>query len=97
MKISQKSIDKISNYFQDKPILKAYLFGSQIREDARAESDVDILVELDYEQKIGLLFVEMQMELEELLQKKVDLVTTNGISKYIEPIIKNERELIYER
>ena len=97
MKISKENIVKINNYFKDKPIIKAYLFGSQVRDEAKEESDIDILVELDYSQRIGLLFVEMQLELEEILQKKVDLVTTQGVSKYIKPIIEKERELIYER
>ncbi len=97
MKIGEESIKKINNYFRDKPIIKAYLFGSQVRDEAREDSDIDILVELDYSQKIGLLFVQMKIELEELLHKKVDLVTTEGISKYIAPIIEKEREIIYER
>lgn len=97
MKISKKNIDKINAYFRGKPIIKAYLFGSQARNEANVESDVDILVELDYDQKIGLLFVQMQLELEEILQKRVDLTTTNGLSKYIKPIVERERKLIYER
>ena len=97
MKISKENIVKINHYFKGKPIIKAYLFGSQVRDEAKEESDIDILVELDYSQRIGLLFVEMQLELEEILQKKVDLVTTQGVSKYIKPIIEKERELIYER
>ncbi|MCG2716559.1 MAG: nucleotidyltransferase domain-containing protein, partial [Candidatus Marinimicrobia bacterium] len=38
----------ITDYFKDKPVLRAYLFGSQVRNEADVDSDIDILVELDY-------------------------------------------------
>ena len=97
MKMTAKHIELIKDYFRDKPILKAYLFGSVVRNTADENSDIDILVELDYSHSIGLLFVRMQRELEELLGKKVDLVSTKGISKYISPIVNKEKQLIYAR
>lgn len=97
MKLTAKNIELIKNYFQDKPIIKAYLFGSVVRNTADENSDIDILVELDYSHSIGLLFVRMQRELGELLGRKVDLVSTKGISKYISPIVNKERQLIYAR
>ncbi|GAB4110448.1 MAG: nucleotidyltransferase family protein [Thermoflexibacter sp.] len=87
----------IKAYFKDKPVKKAYLFGSYVRGEAREDSDIDILVELDYQVKIGLLFVKMKLELEDLLHKKVDLVSEKGFSKYIKPIVDNEKKLIYVR
>ena len=97
MKLNQKQLKIIKSYFADKPVNKAFLFGSQVRGDAKETSDIDILVELDYSQRIGLLFVQMQLDLEELLGKKVDLVSENGISKYIRPIVDKEKQLIYAR
>ena len=47
----------ISDYFQNKPVLKAYLFGSYVRGEASEQSDIDILIELDYFIQIfGYLF-----------------------------------------
>jgi len=87
----------ISDYFQDKPVLKAYLFGSYVRGEANEQSDVDILIELDYSQSIGLAFVEMQLDLQNILSRKVDLVSERGLSKFIKPFIEQEKELIYAR
>lgn len=70
MKLSKKHIRQIQDYFKTQPVLKAYLFGSYVRGEATEESDVDLLVELDYTQRIGLHFVQMIFDLEDLLQKK---------------------------
>lgn len=87
----------ISDYFQNKPVLKAYLFGSYVRGEANEQSDIDILIELDYSQSIGLAFVEMQLDLQYILSRKVDLVSERGLSKFIKPFIEQEKELIYAR
>ncbi len=97
MKLSKKHIRQIQDYFKTQPVLKAYLFGSYVRGEATKESDVDLLVELDYTQRIGLHYVQMIFDLEELLHKKVDLVSEGGVSKYIRPYIEAEKQLIYER
>jgi predicted nucleotidyltransferase len=60
-------------------------------------SDIDILVDLDYSHKIGLQFIQMKIDLEKLLNSKVDLVSSNGLSKYIKPIVDGEKQLIYTR
>jgi hypothetical protein len=39
----------------------------------------------------------MKIDLEKLLNSKVDLVSSNGLSKYIKPIVENEKQLIYAR
>ncbi|HET6256531.1 MAG TPA: nucleotidyltransferase family protein [Puia sp.] len=53
------------------------LFGSIVRPDFRPESDVDIVV--DFNQPIGIEFVDLADELERLLGRKVDLVSKTGI------------------
>jgi predicted nucleotidyltransferase len=97
MRLETEKITLIKDYFKTKPVLRAYLFGSYGREEADEQSDVDILVDLDYSAKIGLGFVQMKLELEDLLDKKVDLVSSGGLSKYIKPIIDNEKRLIYAK
>ena len=97
MKVNQEMINVVTKYFRNKPVLKAYIFGSVAKGEANIESDIDILVDLDYSQRIGLLFIQMKIDLENLLHKKVDLVSSNGLSPYIKPHIEKEKLLIYER
>lgn len=97
MTLTERDIHKIRDYFKDQPVIKAFLFGSYARAEAMDDSDIDILVELDYSQHIGLGFVSMKLDLEEKLGKKVDLVSSNGVSKHILPFIDQDKTLIYER
>lgn len=97
MKLDDDKIKTINDYFRTRPILKAYLFGSYVRGEADKDSDIDILVDLDYSQKIGLQFFQMKIDLEKLLSIKVDLVSSDGLSTYIKPLVEREKLLIYAR
>ena len=97
MKLSNHQIQIISDFFSKQPVLKAYLFGSFSRGEGTKTSNIDLLVELDYAQPIGLEFVQMQIDLQKLLDKKVDLVSARGLSKYVKPFIEKEKKLIYAR
>lgn len=97
MRMSSDITSKVGDYFTDKPVLKAYLFGSYARSETGEDSDIDILVELDYSRPIGLEFVKMQLDLQEMLNRKVDLVTEKSMSKYIKPSVDKDKILIYER
>ncbi len=86
----------VTEYFQDKPVRKVYLFGSYARKEATEQSDVDLLVELDYEKQVGLQFFGWYKDLHDLLHIKVDVVSTNGLSPYIADFIHQDKQLIYE-
>ncbi|HEY0668011.1 MAG TPA: nucleotidyltransferase family protein [Sphingobacteriaceae bacterium] len=67
------------------------LFGSVVREDFTSSSDIDIIVE--FNQPIGVEFIDLADYMELRLRKKVDLVSRQGIKdKYLKAI---EREIIY--
>ena len=67
------------------------IFGSYSRGHQTKDSDVDILV--DFKKPIGLEFIDLAVELENLLNARVDLVSKNGIrSDYFKMI---ESELNY--
>ena len=97
MTLDNIKIESIQDYFKTRPVLKAYLFGSYVKGIADSKSDIDILVDLDYSQKIGLQFIQMKLDLEKLLNNEVDLVSSNGMSKYIKPLVDMEKLLIYEK
>jgi len=97
MKLSSQHINTIKGFFAGLPVKKAYLFGSYSRNEADENSDIDILVELDHSTPIGMQFFTYKDELQNLLNKKVDVVSYEGLSKYIKPVIDKEKVLIYER
>jgi predicted nucleotidyltransferase len=98
MALSGKDLRKIAEYFNGKPVLRAFVFGSYARGEANEQSDIDLLVELDYSQPIGLLsFMQMQDELCALLGRPVDLVSSRGLSPHIGPRIQVEKQVVYER
>ncbi|HVS08574.1 MAG TPA: nucleotidyltransferase family protein [Planctomycetota bacterium] len=66
------------------------LFGSFARGEARADSDVDVLVEFQPDRKTFDAFLSLANLLEEVLQRRVDLVTTEGLSPYVGPHILAE-------
>ncbi len=65
------------------------LFGSIVRNDFTIDSDIDIVV--DFSQPIGIEFIDLANELEDLFKRKIDLVSKNGIKpaylKLIQPEI----------
>lgn len=72
-KLREKKPDLLSRY----PIQRIGLFGSRVRDDFSPNSDVDILVDVD--PGIGLRFVALADEIEQLLGLKVDLVSRRAI------------------
>jgi predicted nucleotidyltransferase len=88
---------RISSQLSPKPTCaKAYLFGSYARGEQDTVSDFDLLVEL--EEHVGLYqFVAIQLGLENLLGKKVDLVSEKGLSARLRHYIEKDKKLIYER
>lgn len=68
------------------------LFGSVLRGQARSESDVDLLIEFDPAQKTFDNFMGLSLFLEELLDRRVEIVTPEFLSPYIGPHILREAE-----
>lgn len=67
------------------------LFGSVVRNDFTADSDIDIVV--DFSRHIGVEFIDLANELERLFNRKVDLVSKKGIKPaYLQSI---QSEIIY--
>ena len=90
-------IDLLRKYFSTQPVLKAWLFGSFSRGEETQDSDVDIIVSLDKSKPIGLKFFGMWSDLEELLGKKVDLVSEGTLLPFAKESAERDKFLVYER
>ena len=97
MKLSARQLRVIRDYFSNKPVLRAYIFGSYVRGDADAKSDIDFLLQWDYSRKISLQYVSMQLELEKLLRKRVDFSSEDFLKPRIKAFIEQEKQLVYEK
>ena len=87
----------ISGFFEKKPVKKVWLFGSYARGEADENSDVDVLVEIDYKSLVGLEYFSWQEDLANKLKKKVDIVSVGWENKYIKPFLDIDKLVIYER
>lgn len=95
MRTLQEIKNTLSNHkvrlFHDYPIKSMAIFGSYSRREQNDSSDLDIIVE--FSDKIGVRFIDLADELEDIIGFKVDLVSKNGIKeKYLKSI---DSDLIY--
>ena len=89
-------IETLRQYFSTQPVLKAWLFGSFSRGEETQDSDVDIIVALDKSKPIGLKFFGMWSDLEELLGRKVDLVSDGTLLPFAKESAERDKILVYE-
>ena len=89
--------DKISEFCRRNHIRRLALFGSVLRDDFGPDSDVDVLVEFEPGTRVGLLrLAGMEIELGEMLGRKVDLNTPGFLSKYFRDRVLSEAEVHYD-
>jgi predicted nucleotidyltransferase len=75
--------EEIEEFCKKHSIRKLSLFGSALRDDFTPESDLDILVEFDPSHIPGLIrLAGMELELGEILGRKVDMRTAQDLSRY---------------
>jgi predicted nucleotidyltransferase len=71
------------------------LFGSVLRGEEKSSSDVDVIVDIEPAKKTYGSFLDLADYLESLFNgRRVDLVTTGAVSKYILPYIMKEVQQI---
>jgi hypothetical protein len=88
---------RIAEFCRRNHIRRLALFGSVLRDDFGPESDVDVLVEFEAGARVGLLrLAGMEIELGEILGRKVDLNTPGFLSDYFRDQVLAEAEVQYD-
>lgn len=88
----------LAQFCQQHHIRKLSLFGSVLRDDFAADSDVDVLVEFEPGAIITYLdMVDIQDGLSELLGYPVDLLTPNALSPYFRDEVLATAQVLYEQ
>lgn len=84
--------DRLPELRKQYPIVRVGVFGSIARGEGNSESDIDLLV--DFSEPISLFrFSDSKLDLEEILERKVDLVTPGALKPRIKDRIL--REVVY--
>lgn len=97
-RVAQTKQDILSVLFENRSQIRALgvkrlgLFGSFLRGQQTVDSDVDLLVEFELSRKTFDNFMKLTFLLEDLLQRRVELVTIESLSPYIGPYILEEVE-----
>ncbi len=95
LNISKK---QLAEFCKKNRITKLSLFGSSLCDDFGPDSDVDMLVEFGPEAHVGLIgFAGLELELSEILGRKVDLNTPACVSKYYREDVLAEAEVQYDQ
>ena len=89
--------ERIAEFCRRSHIRRLALFGSVLRDDFGPDSDVDVLVEFVPGTRVGLLrLAGLEIELSELLGRKVDLNTPGFLSDYFRDHVLAEAEVHYD-
>ena len=90
------SKERIEAFCKKHHIRKLSLFGSVISENFQQDSDVDVLVEFEPSSVVGLLrLAGMELELSEILGRKVDIRTPADLSRYFREEVVSSAEVQY--
>ncbi len=89
---------EVADFCRRHHIRKLALFGSVIRDDFTADSDIDVLVEFESGHTPGLITLAgMESELSGVMgRRKVDMVTPRMLSKYFRDQVLEEAEVVYD-
>ena len=90
------SKDRLIEFCRRNHIRKLSVFGSATRDQLGPDSDIDLLVEFEQDHTPGLFsIVRMEMELTEILGRKVDLRTPEDLSEYFRDEVMENAEVQY--
>ncbi len=91
-------VNKLSQYFSNQPVEKAWIFGSYARSEEKRSSDLDILVNFSPDSKVTLMkYVHIINDLRKLTGKRIDLVEEGQLKPFAVSSAEIDKILIYER
>ena len=94
----QQIKDTVTDYFKDKPVKSVYLFGSYARNEAKEDSDIDILFSLYENTRISYFgLAQYLVDLEEKLSNKVDLVEEEILYPRLKQYVDNDKILLFSK
>ncbi len=89
--------ETVADFCRKHRIRRLGLFGSVLREDFAPDSDIDVLVEFEDGHTPGLAFFGMEIELSELLGRKVDFLTAGFVNRRFRDKVLNDAVPVYEK
>lgn len=89
IKLIENNYNEIIKIAKKNGVLKISLFGSSVRKEDNEDSDIDLLVIFEEGRSLFDL-IRLKQQLEELLDKKVDVVTENSIHPLLKKQILSE-------
>ncbi len=88
--------EKLKTFCKRNHIIKLSLFGSALRDELKPKSDIDILVEFDKKHIPGFMdLAGMEIELAEMIGRKVDLRTPDELSRYFRDEVLSKAKVEY--
>jgi hypothetical protein len=97
--IIENNLPKLKELCQKYDIKTMYVFGSASSDDFKEDSDIDILINFKEDisiEKYTDNYFELHYKLEELFNRKIDLVTENSLSNpYLKDSIDKTKKLLY--
>lgn len=94
--LTPTALKAVKNLCQRYRVRELSIFGSALREDFNAGSDIDLLVEFEPEAQIGFMTLsKMQRELSAILNRPVDLVPKGGLKPKIREIVISSAKVLY--
>ena len=87
--------EELTSYCRENQIEYLALFGSAVRDELRADSDVDLLVEFDAARIGFMALARMQREFGALFRRPVDLVPRSGLKQIIHEDVLRSARILY--
>jgi len=94
-KVIREAVEVVSENYAIKCIK---LFGSQARGTSKADSDVDLIIEFDANETVGLFAMfDIENIFQQYLKCEIDITTLDGLDEFIRDKVLDEAEIVYER